>query len=86
MSLATAGIDCTVSPPILDAMEDCLFLFRVQTNYISTSKYNIITFLPKNLFEQFKRIANFYFLCLLIMQVRTCVAVLLVYFLIHTAT
>jgi len=23
MSLATAGIDCTVSPPLLGAMEDC---------------------------------------------------------------
>jgi len=45
----------------------------MQKNYISTSKYNIITFLPKNLFEQFKRIANFYFLCLLIMQVRSSV-------------
>ena len=35
-----------------------------------TSKYNIITFLPLNLFEQFLRIANFYFLVLVIFQVR----------------
>ncbi|OHT08713.1 phospholipid-translocating P-type ATPase, flippase family protein [Tritrichomonas foetus] len=31
-------------------------------NGISTTKYNVLTFLPKNLFEQFSRIANFYFL------------------------
>ena len=41
-----------------------------QNNYISTSKYNVVTFLPKNLFEQFQRIANTYFLALLILQVR----------------
>ncbi|CAL1392366.1 unnamed protein product [Linum trigynum] len=31
-------------------------------NYVSTTKYNIATFLPKSLFEQFRRVANFYFL------------------------
>ncbi|GAB2293363.1 Probable phospholipid-transporting ATPase 4 [Dionaea muscipula] len=31
-------------------------------NYISTTKYNILTFLPKALFEQFRRAANIYFL------------------------
>lgn len=34
-----------------------------------TSKYNIITFLPVNLFEQFQEVANTYFLFLLILQV-----------------
>jgi len=37
-------------------------------NQISTSKYNLITFLPKNLFEQFRRLANTYFLFLLCLQ------------------
>ncbi|CAI9267581.1 unnamed protein product [Lactuca saligna] len=32
------------------------------SNYISTTKYNVITFLPKALFEQFRRVANVYFL------------------------
>ncbi|KAF8393599.1 hypothetical protein HHK36_021843 [Tetracentron sinense] len=32
------------------------------SNYISTTKYNIITFLPKAIFEQFRRVANMYFL------------------------
>uniref|UniRef100_A0A6I8N5H2 Phospholipid-transporting ATPase n=1 Tax=Ornithorhynchus anatinus TaxID=9258 RepID=A0A6I8N5H2_ORNAN len=43
------------------------FLFP-QSNSIKTSKYNIITFLPLNLFEQFQRLANAYFLVLLVLQ------------------
>ena len=31
-------------------------------NKVTTSKYNPITFLPKNLYEQFSRLANVYFL------------------------
>lgn len=31
-------------------------------NYVSTTKYTAATFLPKSLFEQFRRVANFYFL------------------------
>lgn len=37
-------------------------------NKINTGKYSILTFLPKNLFEQFRRIANFYFLALVFLQ------------------
>ncbi|XP_078009369.1 phospholipid-transporting ATPase IC isoform X2 [Phascolarctos cinereus] len=39
-----------------------------ENNAIKTYKYNAVTFLPMNLFEQFKRAANFYFLILLILQ------------------
>ncbi|OXB63921.1 hypothetical protein ASZ78_009925 [Callipepla squamata] len=39
-----------------------------RSNSIKTSKYNFFTFLPLNLFEQFQRIANAYFLFLLILQ------------------
>ncbi|KAL0979847.1 hypothetical protein UPYG_G00190590 [Umbra pygmaea] len=42
--------------------------FRYATNAIKTSKYNVFTFLPLNLFEQFQRIANAYFLILLLLQ------------------
>ncbi|KAH9625072.1 hypothetical protein KSS87_010562 [Heliosperma pusillum] len=31
-------------------------------NYVSTTKYTVATFVPKSLFEQFRRVANFYFL------------------------
>lgn len=41
----------------------------LQSNCIMTSKYNIVTFLPVNLFEQFQEVANTYFLFLLILQV-----------------
>ncbi|EOY27154.1 ATPase E1-E2 type family protein / haloacid dehalogenase-like hydrolase family protein isoform 5, partial [Theobroma cacao] len=33
-----------------------------RSNYISTTKYNFLTFLPKALYEQFHRVANLYFL------------------------
>ena len=39
------------------------------TNYVTTAKYNIITFLPKNLFEQFCRVANLFFLLISALQV-----------------
>ncbi|KAG5672680.1 hypothetical protein PVAND_002791 [Polypedilum vanderplanki] len=42
--------------------------FHYANNYIKTSKYSFLTFLPLNLLEQFQRLANFYFLCLLILQ------------------
>ncbi|KAK4751216.1 hypothetical protein SAY87_004698 [Trapa incisa] len=32
------------------------------SNYISTTRYNIVSFVPKAFFEQFRRVANIYFL------------------------
>ena len=40
----------------------------LQNNYIQTSKYTLLSFVPVNLIEQFQRLANFYFLCLLVLQ------------------
>ncbi|CAF1013806.1 unnamed protein product [Adineta steineri] len=37
----------------------------LQTNRIKTTRYNIFTFLPKNIFEQFRRFANIYFAILI---------------------
>jgi len=37
-------------------------------NHISTAKYNIITFLPKFLYEQFSKIANVFFLFTAVLQ------------------
>ena len=42
--------------------------FKLKTNYISTTKYNLITFLPKGLLYQFSRLANVYFLFITIIQ------------------
>ncbi|XWS16069.1 hypothetical protein CRYUN_Cryun34aG0053800 [Craigia yunnanensis] len=36
--------------------------YKYPYNYISTTKYNVLTFFPRALFEQFRRVANFYFL------------------------
>ncbi|GAM25814.1 hypothetical protein SAMD00019534_089890 [Acytostelium subglobosum LB1] len=41
---------------------------KFPNNYIRTTKYTLITFIPKNLFEQFRRLSNFYFLCVLVIQ------------------
>ena len=38
-------------------------------NYITTGKYTVFTLIPKNLFEQFHRIANIWFLIVSILQV-----------------
>ena len=36
--------------------------YRYKSNYVSTTKDNALTFFPKALFEQFRRVANLYFL------------------------
>jgi len=41
---------------------------KLPKNGISTGKYNVFTFIPKNLMEQFSKIANIYFLVIGIMQ------------------
>jgi phospholipid-translocating ATPase len=35
---------------------------RARGRQVLTSKYNIVTYVPKNLLEQFRRIANIFFL------------------------
>jgi hypothetical protein len=39
------------------------------TNSITTTKYSLISWLPKSLWEQFRRIANVYFLVISILMV-----------------
>ncbi|KAH8088928.1 phospholipid-transporting ATPase 1 [Cristinia sonorae] len=41
---------------------------RYVRNKVRTSKYTVLTFIPKNLYEQFRRVANLYFLVLIILQ------------------
>ena len=36
--------------------------FKCKDNSICTGKYNVVTFAPKGLYEQFRRVANLYFL------------------------
>jgi magnesium-transporting ATPase (P-type) len=41
---------------------------RFCSNEIHTSRYTAFNFLPKNLFEQFRRAANIYFICVVILM------------------
>ncbi|XP_062410465.1 phospholipid-transporting ATPase IC [Sardina pilchardus] len=47
----------------------CIKKSKYSGNAIRTYKYNVFTFIPLNLYEQFKRVANLYFLALLILQI-----------------
>ncbi|KAJ4453647.1 phospholipid-transporting P-type ATPase [Paratrimastix pyriformis] len=42
--------------------------FRYANNVVRTTKYTPLTFIPKNLFEQFRRMSNFYFLLVMIIN------------------
>ncbi|KAI0273495.1 hypothetical protein BC834DRAFT_1024630 [Gloeopeniophorella convolvens] len=42
--------------------------YQYPSNQIITSKYTLVTFLPRNLLEQFRRIANIFFLFIAILQ------------------
>ncbi|KAK4361406.1 hypothetical protein RND71_020358 [Anisodus tanguticus] len=43
--------------------------YKYPNNYVSTTKYNIVTFFPIALFEQFRRVANLYFLLAAVLSV-----------------
>ncbi|KAF8929007.1 hypothetical protein BGZ52_002656, partial [Haplosporangium bisporale] len=44
---------------------------RFVSNKVVTTQYSIFTFIPKNLYHQFRRVANFFFLVIVILQ---CIA------------
>lgn len=56
-------------PPRSDSSLEGVKPPKYPSNLIKTSKYTLWNFLPKNLFEQFRRLANFYFLIIAIIQV-----------------
>lgn len=43
--------------------------YKYISNHISTSKYSILSFFPKFLFEQFRKYSNIFFLCIAVLQV-----------------
>nr|CAG8488293.1 10298_t:CDS:2 [Entrophospora candida] len=57
-------IDPDSKNPLIDPRTKKPFI----TNFITTSRYNICTFLPKQLYAQFSKFANFYFLFVAILQ------------------
>ncbi|KAM4706764.1 phospholipid-transporting ATPase IK [Discoglossus pictus] len=71
------GLDCTWEVKANDKMFNrsftkrtclCVRKRKYADNSIQTSKYNILTFIPLNLYEQFQRTANLYFLFIIILQ------------------
>ncbi|KAI1904865.1 hypothetical protein AGOR_G00010070 [Albula goreensis] len=54
----------------------CFKKSKYSGNAIKTYKYNALSFIPLNLFEQFKRAANVYFLALLILQIIPAISTL----------
>ncbi|XP_061211990.1 phospholipid-transporting ATPase IK isoform X2 [Neopsephotus bourkii] len=46
----------------------CLSKQKYAGNAIKTAKYNVLTFLPLNLYEQFHRMANVYFVFVILLQ------------------
>lgn len=66
-STLSAAVGSTLSASLTPAsllLVSCLCLPPIR----STTKYNLFTFLPKNLFEQFQKKANFYFLLVAIVS------------------
>ncbi|CAG8460212.1 3021_t:CDS:2 [Paraglomus occultum] len=59
-------VNTPLPPSEIDHNGDPIMYFV--PNKIRTAKYTIFTFLPKNLYEQFRRVANMYFLFLVILQ------------------
>ncbi|EJD08500.1 phospholipid-translocating P-type ATPase [Fomitiporia mediterranea MF3/22] len=60
-------VNSTLPPSECDANGEPLA--RYVRNKVRTTKYTILSFIPKNLYEQFRRVANLYFLALVLIQV-----------------
>ena len=55
-------------PPSLSTSDSAHPNHQYLDNYVRTTKYTLLSFLPKNLFEQFHRFANLYFLFIVLLN------------------
>ncbi|KAK2466656.1 hypothetical protein APHAL10511_000914 [Amanita phalloides] len=58
----------TLPPEYLDKKGRPIPEYVYTPNQVITSKYNLITFIPRNLLEQFRRVANLFFLAIAVIQ------------------
>jgi phospholipid-transporting ATPase len=67
-----AGSPGATGPPIIDELrrtEVNVANLGFCNNKITTSKYTMVSFVPRSLFEQFRRVANIYFLGISILMI-----------------
>jgi phospholipid-translocating ATPase len=57
-------LDASRKKPLTDERTGKLYV----ENWIRSTRYTVYTFLPRQLFAQFSKLANFYFLCVAILQ------------------
>ncbi|KAF9465973.1 phospholipid-transporting ATPase 1 [Collybia nuda] len=65
---ARRNVYVNYSPSAMEVDHDGEPLARYVRNKVRTTKYTILTFIPKNLYEQFRRVANLFFLTLVVLQ------------------
>ena len=61
-------VDIIVNTNVILAVTDIMACFLF---HCSTTKYNVITFVPKFLFDQFRRYSNLFFLIMALLEVHT---------------
>ncbi|KAG8689121.1 hypothetical protein FRC08_011082, partial [Ceratobasidium sp. 394] len=64
----TVYVNQELPKDLFDSKGKILKRAKYSTNQVVTSKYTVLTFAPRNLLEQFRRIANIFFLAIAILQ------------------
>ncbi|KAG9086352.1 hypothetical protein FRC06_003138 [Ceratobasidium sp. 370] len=64
----TVYVNEALPKDLFDSKGKILKRAKYATNQVVTSKYTLLTFAPRNLLEQFRRIANVFFLAIAILQ------------------
>lgn len=68
MKMMSMSFLSTIERRMVRCMPIVILYCRFPINFFVTSKYTIISFIPQNLLEQFRRIANIFFLIMVAIQ------------------